>query len=154
MSVWKEFREFAVKGSVIDLATGVIIGSAFTKIVTSLTQDIIMPPIGLLLGKVDFSNLYISLTGQHFPTLAQAQAAGVPTVRYGLFLNNVLDFVLVAFVIFLMVRQINRIKRNLEKEPPASPTERQCPYCLTNISIKATRCPACTSNVEPEAAHS
>lgn len=151
MSVWKEFREFAIKGSVIDLATGVIIGSAFTKIVTSLTQDILMPPIGLLLGKTDFTNLYISLRGQHFPRLADAQAAGVPTIRYGLFLNNVLDFLLVAFVIFLMVKQVNRIKRKLDTEPAAAPTERKCPYCLTNISIKATRCPACTSDVEPEA---
>jgi large conductance mechanosensitive channel len=144
----KEFKEFALRGNVIDLAIGVIIGAAFGKIVSSLVNDILMPPIGLILGKVDFTNLFLSLNGQQYASLAAAQAAGAPTLNYGLFINNVIDFVIVAFVIFLLIRQINKL--TVKKEVPAAePTTRECPYCLTQISVKASRCPNCTSEVKP-----
>lgn len=145
----KEFREFALRGNVIDLAVGVIIGAAFGKIVTSLVNDVLMPPIGLLLGKVDFSNLFISLNGTAYPSLAEAKKAGAPTLNYGLFLNNVLDFVIVALVIFYLVRAINRIKRAEPEGPPAAPNTRPCPQCLSEIPLKARRCSHCTSAVEP-----
>ncbi len=144
----KEFKNFALRGNVIDLAIGVIIGAAFGKIVSSLVNDILMPPIGLILGKVDFSNLFISLNGQAYASLAEAQAAGAPTLNYGLFINNVIDFLIVAFVIFLLIRQINKLTPKKEV-PAAEPTTRECPYCLTQISVKATRCPNCTSEVKP-----
>ena len=140
----KEFKEFAMRGSVIDLAVGVIIGGAFGKIITSLVTDVIMPPIGLLLHGMDFSNLFISLNGQVYTTLADAQKAGAPTLNYGNFINNVIDFLIVALVIFLMIRAINR----LQKPAPAAPsTTKDCPYCFTAIPIKATRCPQCTSQL-------
>lgn len=145
--VMQEFREFAVKGNVIDLAVGVIIGGAFGKIITSLVNDVLMPPIGLLLGKVDFSNLYLNMSGTKYASLAEAQAAGAPTLNYGLFLNNVVDFVIVALVIFLMIRAMNRLVKKEEK--PVEVTTRDCPYCLTSISKKASRCPHCTSEVKP-----
>ncbi len=146
--MWKEFKDFALRGNVIDLAIGVIIGSAFGKIITSLVNDIIMPPFGLILGKVDFSNLFISLNGQKFANLADAQAAGAPTLNYGLFINNVIDFLIVAFVIFLVIREINRLtKKKAEKTP--EPTTRECPYCYSQIPLKATRCPHCTSEIDP-----
>src|SRR3990170_2909586 len=135
----KEFKEFAMRGNVLDMAIGIIIGAAFGKIVTSVVNDVIMPPIGLLLGKVDFSKLYINLSGQHYDTLKQAQEAGAATINYGIFLNTVLDFIIVAFVIFLLIRQINRMKRQ-EEAAPASPTTKECPYCLSSIAIRATRC--------------
>jgi large conductance mechanosensitive channel len=141
----KEFREFALKGNVIDMAIGVIIGVAFGKIVTSLVSDILMPPLGLLMGKVDFSSLFISLSGPRYTSLAAAKAAGVPTINVGVFFQTILDFVIVAFVIFVVVKQINRLKR---ESPPASPTTKDCPYCLSNIPIKATRCAHCTSEVK------
>jgi large conductance mechanosensitive channel len=143
----KEFKEFAMRGNVIDMAVGIIIGAAFGKIVSSLVNDVLMPPIGLLLGNVDFSGLYINLSGQTYRTLAEAKAAGGATINYGLFINTVIDFIIVAFVIFMLIRQINR----LNKEPapqPAVPTTRDCPYCFSVISIKATRCPHCTAQVE------
>jgi large conductance mechanosensitive channel len=143
----KEFKEFALRGNVIDLAVGVIIGAAFGKIVSSLVNDILMPPIGLLLGKVDFSNLYISLTGEKFKSLADAQAAGAATLNYGIFLNNVIDFIIVALVIFVIIRQVNRL--TTKPAPAAEPTTRECPYCITQVSIKATRCPNCTSELKP-----
>jgi len=143
----KEFKEFALKGNVLDLAVGLIIGAAFGKIVTSFVNDILMPPIGLLLGKVDFANLYISLSGQTFASLKEAQAAGAATINYGLFLNNIIDFVIVAFAIFLLVRQVNRMRRPVPA-PAAPPTTKECPHCCTAIPIKATRCPHCTSAVE------
>lgn len=146
MLVLKEFREFAVKGNVADMATGVIIGAAFSKIVTSLVNDVIMPPIGLLVGRVDFSNLFITLSGERYATLAAAKEAGVPTLNYGIFLNNVLDFLIVAFVIFLVLRQVNRLRRNKEVAP-AAPTNRECPYCTMKIPVKAMRCPECTSDL-------
>lgn len=139
----KEFRDFAMRGNVMDLAVGVIIGTAFGKIVTSFVNDIIMPPIGMLLGNVDFSNLFISLNRQPYASLADAQAAGAPTLNYGLFINTVLDFLIVAAVIFLMVRAINRLS-----DPKASPTTKECPYCISAIPIQATRCPHCTSELK------
>ena len=140
----KEFKEFALKGNVLDLAIGVIIGAAFGKIVTSLVEDILMPPLGMLLGKVDFANLYINLSDKTYPTLAEAKKAGAATINYGLFLNNVLAFLIVAFVVFLVVRQVNRMKR---QPAPAVPNTRECPYCASLIPLKATRCPQCTSDL-------
>ena len=130
------------------MAVGIIIGGAFGKIITSFVGDILMPPVGLLIGKVDFSNMFLSLGEGVFSKLADAKAAGVPTINYGLFLNTVIDFVIVAFAIFLLIRQVNRLKR--EPAPaPAAPTTRDCPHCYTAIAIKATRCPACTSELKP-----
>jgi large conductance mechanosensitive channel len=144
--MWKEFRAFAMRGSVLDLAVGIIIGTAFGRIITSLVNDIIMPPIGLLLGKADFTNLFINLSGTPHATLAEAKAAGAATINYGVFINTVLDFLIVAFVIFLLVRQINRWQRQPEAKP-AAPTTKECPYCFSTIPLKATRCPQCTSEL-------
>ncbi len=141
--MWKEFKEFIMRGNVIDLAVGIIIGAAFGKIVTSLVNDIIMPPIGLLLGKVDFSNLFINLSGQPYATLAAAKEAGAATINYGAFINTVIDFLIVALAIFLVVRVVNRLRR----KPEAAPTTKECPYCCTAIPIQATRCPHCTSQL-------
>lgn len=143
--MWKEFREFIARGSVIELAVGIVIGAAFGKIVESLVKDIIMPPIGLALGKVDFSNLYIALNGPHYATLAEAQKAGAPTINYGLFLNNIISFVIVAFAVFVLIRQVNRMRRR--NDVPADPTEKMCPRCVMSIPIQATRCPHCTSDL-------
>ena len=140
----KEFREFAMRGNVLDLAIAVIIGGAFGKIVTSFVNDILMPPIGLLLGGVNFADLFISLNGQAYPSLADAVAAGAPTINYGVFLNTVIDFIIVAFVIFLIIRAMNRFKK---PAPAAAPTTKECPHCFTNIPLKATRCPNCTSQL-------
>ena len=142
----KEFKKFAMRGNVIDLAIGVIIGGAFGKIVTSFVNDILMPPFGLLLGKADFSNLYISLSGEKYDSLAKAQEAGAATLNYGLFLNAVIDFVIISFVIFLLVRQINKLEK--PAETASAPATKECPYCYTSIPIKATRCPACTSELK------
>jgi large conductance mechanosensitive channel len=142
--VLKEFKEFAMKGNVLDMAIGIIIGAAFGKIITSLVGDVIMPPIGLILGRVDFSSLFLSLSGTHYDSLAAAKAAGAPTINYGLFLNNVVDFLIVAFVIFLVVRQVNRWKKPV---PAAAPATKECPYCFSAIPMKATRCPNCTSEL-------
>jgi large conductance mechanosensitive channel len=143
----KEFKEFAMKGNVVDMAVGIIIGAAFGGIVTSLVNDILMPPIGLLLGKVDFSNLFIVLKGDTYPTLAAAKQAGATTLNYGLFVNTVINFLIVAFAVFLMVRQVNRLRR--EPAPvPAAPTTKECPYCCSTIPIKAVRCPSCTSELK------
>lgn len=143
----REFKEFALRGNVLDMAVGIIIGAAFGSIVTSFVNDILMPPVGLLLGRVDFANLFINLSGTPYDTLAEAQAAGVATINYGLFINTVLDFVIVAFVVFLLIRQINRMTREQEA-PPEEPTTKDCPYCLSSIPIKAVRCPHCTSELE------
>ena len=140
----KEFKDFALKGNVMDLAVGVVIGTAFGKIVSSLVNDLITPTIGLLLGKVDFSNLFINLSDVPYKTLADAKAAGAATINYGLFLNTVIDFLIIAFSIFLVIKQLNRFKKKQEEaKPPASTKE--CPHCITQIPIKATRCPNCTS---------
>lgn len=143
----KEFKEFAMRGNVLDMAIGIIIGAAFGKIITSLVGDVLMPPIGLLLGKLDFSNLFINLSGQRFASLMDAKAAGVATINYGIFFNTIIDFVIVAFVIFLLIRQVNKMKRQPEVAP-AVPTTKECPYCLSVIPIKATRCPNCTSELK------
>jgi len=143
--MFKEFKEFVMRGNVMDLAIGIIIGAAFGKIITSFVSDILMPPIGLLLGKVDFSNLYLNLSGGHYDTLKAAKEAGAATINYGLFLGTVIDFLIVGFVIFLVVRQINRMKRKQDEPPPAT---KECPFCLSSISIKATRCPHCTSDLK------
>ena len=145
--MFKEFKEFAMKGSVVDLAVGIVIGGAFGKIVSSFVSDVLMPPIGLLFGKVDFANLFISLSGKSFATLQEAKAAGAPTLNYGLFFNTILDFVIVAFAIFLMIRQINRLKRE-EAPAPAAPATKECTLCFSTIPIKATRCPQCTSDLK------
>lgn len=165
MSMLKEFREFAVKGNVIDLAVGVIIGGAFGKIVTSLVEDVVMPPIGIVLGKVDFANLFLLLPGQDpaklaaatdaaakakhaVPTIADYKTAGVSTLNYGQFLNNVIQFLIIAFVVFLMVKAINRAKKQVEHPaPPAQPTVKQCPYCMSDIPIEAKKCKFCTADL-------
>jgi len=143
--MFKEFKEFAMRGNVLDMAIGVVIGAAFGKIVTSFVADILMPPLGLLLGKVDFSNLFVSLSGQSYPTVAAAKAAGAPTLNYGLFLNTVLDFLIVAFAIFLLIQQVNRFMK--KPAPAAVPTTKDCSYCASAIPLKATRCPHCTSEL-------
>ena len=140
----KEFKEFAMRGNVLDMAIGIIIGAAFGKIITSFVSDVLMPPIGLLMGKVDFSSLFVSLSGQPYPSLTAAKAAGAPTINYGVFFQTIFDFVIVAFVIFLLVKQVNRLKRE-PAAPPAAPTTKDCPYCLSSIPIKATLCAHCTS---------
>jgi large conductance mechanosensitive channel len=142
----KEFREFALRGNVLELAIGIIIGGAFGQIVTSFVNDILMPPVGLLLGNVDFSNLFISLSGRRYDSLAAAQEAGAATINYGLFISTVIDFVIVAFAIFLLVRQVNRLQTR-EEEGPAEPTTKECPFCLSTIALEATRCPHCTSEL-------
>ena len=144
----KEFKEFAMRGNVLDMATGIIIGAAFGKIVSTFVSDVLMPPIGLLLGKVDFSNLFFNLSGKPVTTLAEAKAAGAATINYGLFLNTLIDFLIVAFAIFLLIRQVNRLKRQPAPAPAAPPTK-DCPYCFSSIAIKAIRCAYCTSELKP-----
>jgi large conductance mechanosensitive channel len=141
--MWKEFRDFAMRGNVVDLAIGIVIGAAFGKIVTSFVTDILMPPLGLLLGRVDFSNLFINLSGKSYASIAEAKAAGAATLNYGLFINTIIDFIIVAFAVFLLVKQMNR----WAAKPPPPVSTRECPYCLTAVPLKATRCPACTSNL-------
>ncbi|MGF9910893.1 large conductance mechanosensitive channel protein MscL [Brevibacillus porteri] len=148
----KEFKEFALKGNVMDLAVGVVIGGAFGKIVTSLVNDIITPLIGMLLGKVDFSGLFINLSGVPYKTITEAKAAKAATLNYGLFINSVLDFVIIAFSIFIVIKQLNRFKRKQEVEK-APETTKECPHCISAIPIKATRCPNCTSMLETKLAH-
>jgi large conductance mechanosensitive channel len=144
----KDFREFAMRGNVVDMAVGIIIGGAFGTIVKSLVADILMPPIGLLLGGADFSDLFVVLksgeTAGPYLTLADAQTAGAVTVNYGVFVNTVISFVIVAFAVYLLIRGINRMRRK-EEEPTAEPTTKECPYCFSTVPIKATRCPNCTS---------
>jgi large conductance mechanosensitive channel len=141
----KEFKQFVMRGNVLDLAVAVIIGAAFGKIVTSFVNDVLMPPIGLVLGKVDFSNLFIDLSGQSHPTLAAAKTAGAATINYGTFLNTIIDFLIVAFFIFLVVQQANRFSK--KPEAPSAPSTKDCPFCFTAIPIPATRCPHCTSQL-------
>lgn len=146
MSLGKEFREFALKGSVVDLAIGVVIGAAFGKIVDSLVKDIIMPPIGLVTGGIDFTNIFTTLKGPDAPTLEAAQAAGAVTMNWGVFINTVIAFLIVAFAIFLVIRQVNRMRRKEEAAPPP-PSMRECPECLSEIPIAAKRCRFCTAVV-------
>jgi large conductance mechanosensitive channel len=140
--VFKEFKEFAMRGNVLDLAIAVIIGTAFGAIVTSAVNDVIMPPIGLAAGGLDFKDLFISLNNQSYPNLAAAKAAGAPVIAYGQFLNTVINFLIIAFIIFIIVKQVNRIAK------PAVATK-ECPYCLSTIPFKATRCGHCTSELRP-----
>ena len=144
--MFKEFKEFAMRGNVVDMAVGIIIGAAFGRIISSLVNDVIMPPIGLLLGKVDFSSLFVNLSGTPYATLADAKKAGAPAIAYGAFLNTILDFVIVALVIFLLIRQMNKLKR---QPAPAAATTKECPYCLSVIPFKATRCGHCTAQLPP-----
>lgn len=149
----KEFKEFAVKGNVIDMAVGIIIGGAFSPIVNSLVKDIIMPPIGYVLGNVDFKNLYLPVvpTSEHYATLEEAQAAGIVTINYGVFINTLISFLIVSFAVFLLVKTINKLKMEKKEEvceAPAEPTTKECPYCCSTISIKAVKCPHCASELK------
>jgi large conductance mechanosensitive channel len=143
----KDFKAFVMRGNVLDLAVAVILGASFGRVVTSLVNDIIMPPLGLLLGKVDFSSLFVSLTGTSYASLAEAQAAGAPTLNYGVFIKALVDFLIVALVIFLMIRAVSRAQRGKAPEAPPAPTTKECPFCCSTISLKATRCPQCTSEL-------
>jgi len=143
--MFREFKEFVARGNVIDLAVAVIIGAAFGKIITSLVEGVIMPPIGLLLGKVDFSSLFLDLSGQHPLSLAEAKAKGLPVITFGVFLNDIISFLIIAFLVFLIVKSVNRLKA----APPPPPNTKDCPYCLTAIPVAATRCSGCTSEVAP-----
>lgn len=149
--MFKEFKEFAMRGNVVDMAVGIVIGAAFGTIITSLVSDIIMPPIGLALGNVDFSNLFITIKAGSAPepylTLADAQKAGAITINYGMFINKIISFIIVAFAIFLLIKGMNKLKREQEA-PPAAPTTKDCPRCFTAIPIKAVRCPNCTSELQ------
>jgi large conductance mechanosensitive channel len=140
----KDFKEFAIKGNMLDLAIGVIIGGAFGKIITSIVNDLIMPLLSLVTGKIDFANLFFALNGKHYATIAQAKVAGVATLNYGQFITAVIDFLIVAFTIFLVVRQLNRFKK---KEAPVASKVKECPYCKTDIALEASRCPNCTSQL-------
>jgi large conductance mechanosensitive channel len=145
--MFKEFKEFAMRGNVIDMAVGIIIGAAFGRIVSSVVNDILMPPIGLVLGHVDFSNLFINLSRTHYDSLADAKKAGAAVLGYGAFFNTVIDFLIVAFVVFLLIKQINRMMK--PKPAPAPPPTKECPYCVSGgIALKATRCPHCTSELK------
>jgi large conductance mechanosensitive channel len=141
----KEFKEFIRRGNVIDLAVGFVMGAVFGKVASSFINDVVMPPVGLLLGKVDFSSLYINLSGQAFESLAKAKEAGAPVIAYGVFLNAVIEFLIVALAIFIVIRQINRLK---SKPAPASPTTKECPFCLSTVPLTAVRCPNCTSEIK------
>jgi len=144
MSLLSDFKAFAVKGNVIDLAVGFILGTAFGKITTSLVNDVIMPPIGLILGKVDFSSLFVNLSGKDFSSLSAAKAAGAPIIAYGSFINTIIDFVVVAFAMFLLVQQAARLA---PPTPVTAPAEKDCPYCLSKIPVAATKCAHCTSEL-------
>lgn len=143
--MWKEFKLFVSRGNVVDLAVAFMLGAAFGRIVTSLVSDIIMPPLGLILGRVDFSNLFISLTGTSFPSLEAAKTAGAPTINYGLFINTLVSFFILAFAMFLIVKSVNRLQGAKREDAPVAPTTKECPFCFSTISIKATRCSHCTS---------
>jgi len=150
--MFKEFREFAMRGNVVDMAVGIIIGGAFGTIVKSLVDDVIMPPIGLLLGNVDFTNLFVVLKQgtkalPPYTNLAEAHAAGAVTLNYGQFINNVVSFIIVAFAVFMLVRTMNRLQKRLEHTPDPAATTKECPYCCSVINIKATRCPQCTADL-------
>lgn len=142
----KDFKEFVMRGNVLDLAVAVVIGAAFGAIVTSAVNDVVMPPIGLLLGHVDFKDLFVALNGQTYPTLAAAKTAAAPVIAYGQFLNTVINFLIVAFVIFVTVRTAKKMQR-AQPAPAAAPTTKDCPFCCTSIAIAATRCPNCTSQL-------
>lgn len=142
--MWKEFKEFVLRGNMIDMAMGIILGTAFGAIINSLVNDIIMPPLGLLLKKVDFSNLFIDLSGKHFTSLAEAKAAGAPTINYGIFINYLITFLIVSLVLFFFVREVNQLRRPKHEEKQ---TTKSCPFCYSSIPVQATRCPYCTSEL-------
>lgn len=144
--MFKEFRSFAMRGNVIDLAVGVIIGAAFGKITASLVSDVLMPPLGLLLGRVDFTELFLILNGEHYDTLAAARTAGAPVIAFGSFINTVIEFLIVAFAVFILVRQINRLQK-MHAAPPPEASEKSCPRCLSAIPIAATKCRFCTTDL-------
>ncbi len=144
--MFKEFKDFAMRGNVVDMAVGIVIGGAFGKIVSSFVKDVLMPPIGMLMGNVNFSDLFVNLSSTAYDSLAAAQEAGAPTINYGMFINTVIDFIIIAFAIFMVVKAMNSTKKK-EEEAPAEPTTKDCPRCLSTIPIKATRCPNCTSDV-------
>ncbi|MCL2772385.1 MAG: large conductance mechanosensitive channel protein MscL [Oscillospiraceae bacterium] len=156
----KEFKDFALKGNVVDMAVGVVIGGAFGKIVTSLVNDIIMPVITIFTGNIDYTNLFVSLDGQKYATLADAQAAGAATLNYGSFINNIINFLIIAISIFIVIRQMSKIQKGITKKkgkevPPPAPTTKECPFCKSTIHIDAVKCPNCTSDqplppAEPE----
>jgi large conductance mechanosensitive channel len=141
----KEFKAFVMRGNVVDLAIAVVLGVAFGAVVTSFVNDVLMPPLGRLLGRVNFTDLFVSLDGQSYPTLAAAKAAGAATINYGVFINTIINFLIIAFVVFLLVREINRW--TAKPAPAAAPTTKECPYCASTIPLKATRCPQCTSEL-------
>jgi len=143
----KEFKEFVMRGNVVDLAIAVVIGGAFGKIITSFVEDVLMPPIGLALGKVDFSNLFLNLSGKDFPSVAAAKAAGAATLNYGIFFNHVINFVIIAFAIFLLIKQLNRLQKPAPA-PAAAPATKDCPHCLSTVPLKATKCAHCTSELK------
>ncbi len=143
----KEFKDFAMRGNVVDMAVGIIIGGAFGKIVSSFVGDVLMPPIGRIMGQVDFANLFVDLSGKAPESLAKAKELGAPTINYGMFLNTIIDFVIVAFVLFLVIRAMNQLKKK-DEAPPAVPTTKDCPHCLSSIPIKATRCAHCTAELK------
>ncbi len=154
MRMLKEFKEFAMRGNVVDMAVGIIIGGAFGTIVKSLVDDVLMPPIGLLLGGIDFSNFFLVLkqgtkAAAPYAAIADAKAAGAVTVNYGLFLNAVISFLIVAFAVFMLIQSLNKLRREDATAPPAAPTTKECPYCMSTIAIKAIRCPNCTSELKP-----
>ena len=143
----KEFKEFIMRGNVVDLAIAVVIGAAFGKIVTSFVEDLLMPPIGLALGQVDFSNLFVNLSGKDFSNVAAAKAAGAPTLNYGMFFNQVINFLIIAFAVFILVRQINRLQKPVTP-PEATPTTKECPFCLSNVPLRAIKCAHCTADLK------
>ncbi|WP_372987847.1 large conductance mechanosensitive channel protein MscL [Marinobacter sp.] len=148
--ILREFREFAVRGSLVEFAVGIIIGAAFNSVITSLVADVIMPPIGWLIGQTDFASLYLNLGSQDFESLRMAQAAGAPTINYGVFLNALIAFLLTVWIIFFVVKFINRLRREKEQSDTPGPATRSCPYCIKEISQKATRCPHCTAEIEAD----
>lgn len=147
--MWSEFRSFIARGNVVDLAVGIVIGAAFTSVVNSLVNDVLMPPLGLLTGGLDFSGLYLNLSGEEYATLAAAKEAGAPTINYGLFINSVVSFLIVSFAVFVLVKQYNKLLRKPAPAPAAEPTEKACPYCKFSIPIEASRCGHCTSELIP-----
>jgi len=148
IGILKEFREFAVRGSLVEFAVGIIIGAAFNSVVASLVEDVLMPPIGWLIGNTDFANLYLNLGSQDYESLQMAQAAGAPTINYGIFLNALIGFLLTVWIIFFIVKYINRLRRGKEKGDTPAPATRSCPYCTKEIAQEATRCPHCTAEIE------
>jgi large conductance mechanosensitive channel len=147
--MWSDFKAFLMRGNVVDLAVAVIIGGAFGAIVTSFVNDILMPPLGLLLGRVNFTDLFVSLSGQSYPNLAAAKAAGAPTLNYGVFINAIINFVIIAFAVFLLIRQVTQF--TVKPSPAAPPTTKDCPYCISAIPVNARRCPQCTSELPARA---